>query len=111
MKFLLGFALFCLRFARAMVVAGTNFVTDINFKLIPHTITGFNNMLIQTPPNTLRCFNKTGLLIFFTDFYVLWYMLHKIRNIPVIGYLYVAVKIVTIAVPLFYLTAADRLPF
>lgn len=110
-RFLLWCAIFAVRFAKMVVITGTNFVIGMNFRVIPNTITGFNEMLVHTSPNTLRCFNKTGLLIFFVDFYMMWFLLWKVRNVPTLSYVYAIIKTITIAVPLLYLSPLDRLPY
>jgi len=70
---------------------------------------GFQELLIHSIPNNLRCYNKIALTLFFTDLYC---TLHAIRILyPSALYLYTPLKAVSLITPYMLFSPEERLPF
>lgn len=72
----------------------------------------FKEMLIHSIPNNLRCYNKTGLLVIFIDFYCTTVCINRLFvNRFVITYTYLVLKILTFVTPFMMIAPLDRFPF
>jgi formate hydrogenlyase subunit 4 len=109
----LSYALLICKVLCKTTTAGT---TRFVYEEIPAMIKHSGNRLYSRSANSLYCFSKVGLAIFFIDLYCFIYMFNRFQikrrvNRRWVLYPYIVTKIFTILMPLMFLTTTQRLPF
>ena len=90
-----------------IVIGGSRLITF----WVPWYRDGFNEMLIHSIPNNLRCFSKIGLLIYFIDFYCLSVCVNRLFvNRAAITYIYLISKFIMLILPFVYIAPLERFP-
>jgi NADH:ubiquinone oxidoreductase subunit H len=91
--------------------AGWAMYVTLTTHTLPNMYVATTEYIVYGLPGTIHCYTKGGFMLFFADFYCVWWFWNRAARYSVVSALYALLKMITIILPYIMLSPNDRLPF